>query len=114
MCTNLAQDPLTPCCRSRFDNTCNLAQTLSWKKLRHSSKLQRSLHCEEVDAFKPRALPVSCLCITQLMVYVRTGVTHEPLLTADGNAVTGVVDFVFGFLGRSFALLSPSHCINSS
>lgn len=56
----------------------------------------------------------SRLCITLLMVYVRTGVIHEPSLIADGNIVMGVVDFVFSFLGRSFALLSPSHCINSS
>lgn len=114
MCKNLAQDPLTPSCLSRFDNTCNLAQTLYRKKLRQSSKLQHSLHCKDADAFKPCALQVSRLCITLLTVYVRTGVTREPSLIADGNVVTGVIDFVFSFLERSFALLSPSHCIHSS
>lgn len=114
MCTNLAQDPLTHSCLSRFDNTCNLAQILYWKNLCQTSKLQHNLHCKDTDAFKPHALQVPYLCITLLMVYARTGVTYEPSLTADGNAVVGVVDFVFGFLGRSFALLSPSHHINST
>lgn len=61
MCTNLVRDPLTPSCLSRFDNTCNLAQTLSGKKLCQSSKLQHSLHWEGANVFKPCALQVSSL-----------------------------------------------------
>lgn len=51
MCTNLAQDILTSSGMSRFDSTRNLAQTIYWKKLCQSSKLQLSLLCEDVDVF---------------------------------------------------------------
>lgn len=103
MCTNLAQDPLTPSFQNRFDNTCNLAEALYQKKLCQSSKLQHSLHCKDADAFKSSALQVSRLCITLLTVYVRTGVTREPSLIADGNVTTGVVYFVL-FSGEKFCL----------
>jgi len=112
MCTNLAQDPLTSSCLSRFDDTCNPTQTFYRKKLHQSSKLQHSFRCEDVDAFE--LCVYMSLCIMLLTVYARTGVTHELVLIADGNAVTGVVDFVSNFLGRSSALLSPSRYINSS
>lgn len=99
MCTNLVQGALTPSGLSRFDSTRNLAQTLYWKKLCQSSKLQLGLLCQDVDAFKPCALQVSHLCITLLMVYERTGFTREPSLIADGSTVKGVVDF--GFWGEA-------------
>lgn len=101
MCTNLAPDPLTPSCLSRFDNTCNLAQALYQKKLRQSSKLQQSLHYVDVDAFKPCALQLSYLCIALLMVRMRTEVTHEPSLIADGNIVTGVKVLFSAFWGEA-------------
>lgn len=101
MCTNLAQDTLTPSGLSRFDSTRNLDQTLYWKKLCQSSKLQLSLLCEDVEAFKPCALQVSHLCITVLMVYGRTGLICEPSLIADGSTVKGVVDF--GFWGEALS-----------
>lgn len=68
-------------------------------KVCQSSKLQLSLLCEDVDAFKPCALQVSPLCITLLVVYGRTGFICEPSLIADGSTVTGVV--YFGFWGEA-------------
>lgn len=98
MCTNLAQDILIPNGLSRFDSARNLAQTIYWKKLCQSSKLQLSSLCEDVDAFKPCALQVSHLCITLLVVNGRTGLIHELSLIADDSTVKGVVDF--GFWGE--------------
>lgn len=110
---------MTLSCLGRFDNTCKLTQTLCWKQLCQSSTLQcfaRSLSCEDADAFKPCASQVSRLCIAPLLVYVRTGVTRELSLIADGHTVWEWWVLFSAFWGKSLlsCLLSPSHHINSS
>lgn len=49
------------------------------------------------------------------MVFVKTWVTRELSLIADGSIVIGVVDLIFFFLGRRLALLlHPRHILDSS